>query len=97
MKDLCLETYDTKLRKLILDENVSQLGKFGIQDHESIEWMNILTEEHGELAKAINDFWFSDGSAYRVKQEAIQVATLALKIVEMFGSIENMVDISRRL
>jgi len=47
------------------------------------------TEELGELANAITEWKFRKGSSENVVKEAIQVATLALKIAEMFYQIEG--------
>jgi len=81
--DKCLCNRDWILDE-IESENKRQLDKWGIQTHTSFEWCNYLTEELGELAKAIADFEYDRGEKIEVKKEAIQVATLALKIAEMF-------------
>lgn len=73
------------LIRMVLDENRRQLSKWGIQDHTSFAWMTILAEEAGSVAKAIGEFEYRGGAASKVVNEAIQVATLALKIAEMFG------------
>ena len=82
MKDLCLAT--GKVIPLVYAENVRQLEKWGVQDHEPFEWLGFATEELGETAKAIGEFSYRDGAAKSVVQEAIQTATLMLKIAEMF-------------
>ncbi len=86
MKDLCLKNLPN-LIELIESENQRQIGKWGIKDHDLPTWMLILNEEVGELNKAVLEQWVSGGD-YRefrrqVRLEAIQVATLALKITEM--------------
>ena len=83
MKDLQLEIIDIK--KAVLSEHRRQIKKWGVQDHSSFEWMCYLTEEVGELAEAISYYEYRYGGAQEVFDEAIQVATLALKIAEMFG------------
>ena len=85
MKDLCLAT--GKVMALIYRENVKQLEKWGIQDHEPVWWLAFATEELGELSEAIADFSFRGGLAESVVKEAIQTATLCLKIAEMFLEI----------
>lgn len=67
----------------ISDEDKRQLEKWGEQSHTPAEWLMFLTEEVGELAEAIAEFWFRDGSLAEVEKEAIQIATLALKIAWM--------------
>jgi NTP pyrophosphatase (non-canonical NTP hydrolase) len=64
-------------------ENMRQIGKWGIQDRSSFEWMTYLTEEVGELAEAISEYEYRGESTDNIFKEAIQVATLALKIAEM--------------
>jgi NTP pyrophosphatase (non-canonical NTP hydrolase) len=75
---------DFTLFGLVKRESTEQIKKWGIQDHTPFEWMIYLTEEHGELAKAISEYEYRNGSAEDVVAEAIQVATLSLKIAEMY-------------
>jgi NTP pyrophosphatase (non-canonical NTP hydrolase) len=88
MKDLCL-TYESfvKLKSLILHENLRQLEKWGIQDHSPESWLMFATEELGEMAQAIGEFEYRGGLAEDVVKEAIQTATLCLKIAEMFQAL----------
>ena len=88
MRDLCL-TPDSflRLKSLILHENLSQLEKWGVQDHSPEEWLMYATEELGETAKAIGEFEYRGGLAEGVVKEAIQTATLMLKIAEMFQNL----------
>jgi NTP pyrophosphatase (non-canonical NTP hydrolase) len=85
MKDLCLTT--GKVMPLVYRENVSQLEKWGIQDHSPEEWLMYTTEELGELAQAIGEFKYRGGLVEPVVKEAIQTATLCLKIAEMFQAL----------
>ncbi len=85
MKDLCLAT--GKVMPLVFAENVRQLEKWGIQDHEPFEWLGYATEELGETAKAIGEFSYCGGLVEDVIKEAIQTATLMLKIAEMFQDL----------
>ena len=90
MKDLCLtdESF-VKIKSLIMHENLNQLEKWGVQDHEPSEWLMFTTEELGELAEALGNFQFrwEPGSCEAVIKEAIQTATLCLKIAEMFQAL----------
>ena len=70
--------------KAIVDEHSRQLAEWGIQTHSAFEWLTYTTKELGSLAKAIGEHEYRGGSKERVVDEAIQVATLALKIAEMF-------------
>ena len=82
MKDQQLK--DTRLFEKVMQENRRQVEKWGIQDHTPFEWMLYLSEELGELAQAIAENYYRGGSLEAVVKEAIQVATLALKIAEMY-------------
>ncbi len=85
MKDLCLN--NPQLYNLIREEHERQLRKWGVQDHEAAEWLMFTTEELGELADAIAEWQYRGGAASAVVKEAIEVATLSLKIAEMFKSV----------
>ena len=81
---------DQKLKHLkalveaVKQESEMQIMKWGVQARTSFEWLTYTTEELGSLAKAIGEWEYSLGSPERVRAEAIQVATLCLKIAEMF-------------
>ena len=68
----------------IISEHFRQIKKWGVQTHTAFEWLTYTTEELGSLAKAIGEHEYRGGSKEKVISEAIQVATLALKIAEMF-------------
>jgi len=65
-------------------ENLRQISKWGIQNRTAFEWLGYTTEELGSLAKAINEHHYRGGAKEKVISEAFQVATLALKIAEMY-------------
>jgi len=65
-------------------ENTNQLAKWGIQTRTPFEWLTYTVEELGELAQAISEYCYRGGQRKAVIDEAIHVATLALKIAEMF-------------
>ncbi len=83
MKDQLLE-HRERLFLQVIDEQDKQVAKWGVQDHTPFEWMTFLTEEVGELAQAISEVEWRNGTVAEVSKEAIQVATLALKIAEMY-------------
>lgn len=64
-------------------ESKKQVKKWGVQTHSLFEWQNYTTEELGELAKAISEHQYRNGNWQDIYKEAIQVATLSLKIAEM--------------
>jgi len=86
MKDLKLENISYLTRE-ILKENGRQLRKWGVQDRSPFEWMVFATEELGEVAKSISEWRFREGLEEDIVKEAIQTATLCLKIAEMFNNI----------
>jgi|TARA_R100000093_G_scaffold69818_2_gene42281 NTP pyrophosphatase (non-canonical NTP hydrolase) len=73
----------------VMAENERQLFKWGVQTRTPAEWHLFLSEEVGELAEAIAEHQFRQGSKNHVVSEAIQVATLALKIAEMYEEVEG--------
>ena len=82
-KDRCFRDFDWILDQ-IMKENALQIDKWGVQTHSAFEWLTYTTEELGELAKAISEHEYRQGPREKVISEAIQVATLALKIAEMY-------------
>lgn len=86
MKDLCLAS-EPSIWQLVCRENVRQLEKWGVQDHDPFQWLAFATEELGELSEAIADYHFRGGKPETVVSEAVQTATLCLKIAEMFRGL----------
>lgn len=72
--------------EMIAEENHAQIEKWGVQNHHPYAWLAFLTEEVGELAEAMTEADFRGGRKQDVVKEAIQVATLSMKIAEMFGA-----------
>lgn len=70
----------------IIDERDRQDAKWGPQDHTLPEWIVILMEEVGELAAAAlcHQFGNDDHPELDWRKEAIQVAAVALSMVEQF-------------
>lgn len=81
--DQCLDSIKRLTEEIRLEHN-RQIKKWGIQTRTAFEWITYTTEELGSLAKAIGEYEYRDGSKDKVVSEAIQVATLALKIAEMY-------------
>tara|TARA_R110002167_G_scaffold331706_1_gene538408 strand:- start:59227 stop:59535 length:309 start_codon:yes stop_codon:yes gene_type:complete len=86
------------------EERLRQNNKWGIQDHNCIEWIAILTEEVGEAAKEAVDFHFANvATGDRVsselteqeqrisdyRKEMIQVAAVAAQAVESLDRQTN--------
>lgn len=70
-------------------ENMAQQIQWGRQTHSAFEWLTYTMEELGELATAISECEYRTGTKEAVVREAIQAATLALKIAEMFEKEEQ--------
>lgn len=72
----------------ILNERERQDEKWGEQNHHPMYWLGILMEEVGELAEATNETFLDNateiekGGYKNMRAEAIQVAAVALEIVE---------------
>lgn len=64
-------------------ESFRQIEIWGVQQHTPFEWLTYTAEELGELAKAISEHVYRGAEAVDISKEAIQVATLALKIAKM--------------
>lgn len=69
-------------------ERQKQDAKWGEQNHKPIEWVGILTEEVGEVAKEAVDFHFGDNLTdshqciKNYRAELIQVAAVAVAMIE---------------
>lgn len=91
MKDLELE--DKRIFNRIKEESERQVAKWGVQRRSPFEWLCFLTEEVGELAAAIGDYEFKRGADTKmIVAEAIQTATLAAKIAEMYINLDASLD-----
>ena len=78
------ELKNAYLFEMIKEESLRQIKKWGIQNHDPFEWLAYTTEELGELSNAISEYLYRDGQRSQVVKEAIQTATLCLKIAEIF-------------
>lgn len=87
-KDVCFKTINELIDNM-KHENARQIDKWGIQEHTLFEWLAYTTEEIGELSKAISEYVYRKGTLIDIFDEAIQTATLSLKIAEM---IINNID-----
>lgn len=83
-RGLSVPLLDGMLRGMIERENLRQLTKWGVQNHDPAEWGSILGEEIGELFKEINRVQFPPYRAQgNLADETIQAAVLLLKIAKM--------------
>jgi len=61
---------------------------WGEQNHHPMIWMSILGEEYGELCQATNDFVFKGGGPKDMRTEAVQVAAVAMALIEYLDRAE---------
>lgn len=72
----------------INEERNRQDAKWGEQNHKPIEWIAILTEKVGEVAKEVVDFHFNDNKEvancqiHKYREELIQVAAVTVSMIE---------------
>lgn len=88
-RDLCLANM-LELSRMVMLENANQMKKWGVQYRSPFEWLAFATEELGELSKAMIQWRFERAWPAEVVDEAIQTATLCLKIAEMFTYEERL-------
>jgi hypothetical protein len=86
--DMCFKRFND-LRLLVYFEHLKQIKKHGINRYYSYQWLSHLTKQVGQLADAVECSEYIHGAPkiYRdteVVKQAIEVATLALKIAEMY-------------
>lgn len=73
----------------VLAEMDRQDKRWGAErDHSPVAWQTILSEEVGELAQAILHDAFGGSQAGTARAEAVQVAAVALQIIEYYDRCE---------
>lgn len=81
----------TEIQKRIFDQIVKERNrqdqKFGIQNHSLERWITILTEETGEVARSV-----LDNKPEELKEELIQVAAVAIAILENIQDVLNVIQ-----
>lgn len=84
--------------ELVFEEHLRKLKQWGIQTHTIWQWLGYITEELGELSAAIGEAFHRGGDPAEVVHEAIQVATLSLKVAEMVNIYDcgGYVDFSNK-
>jgi NTP pyrophosphatase (non-canonical NTP hydrolase) len=65
-----------------INERKKQDEMWGEQNHDPITWSAILTEECGEFAQAALHDRFGGHAAEDLRNEAVQVAAVAIAIIE---------------
>jgi len=77
----------------ITEERENQVKKWGVQNHSPIEWLAILMEEVGEVSREALEYHFhkfyqDTGQLERYEKELIQVAAVALAMLESLSRNE---------
>ncbi len=78
----------------ILRERVHQDATFGVQDHDLAYWNVILTEQVGQMSQAVCDMRWGGKTDAAVRHQAVQVAAVALAIIECIDRGEYADDIT---
>lgn len=68
----------------VIVERFKQDYKWGVQHHDEFKWLAILGEEIGEANKAVLENYFVNGSLDDYRTELIQVAAVAVAMVECY-------------
>lgn len=82
------QTNRTSIYQQVIDEQVRQEKKWGVQNHEPDHWFLILGEEFGEAAKEALEAKTAktpiEGMAHLIKyrEELIQVAAVTISMIE---------------
>lgn len=68
----------------IHEERERQLAKWGVQHHSHLEWLGILVEEVGEVAKAIVQGYIDNEGArdQQIIKEVIQLTAVGMAWLE---------------
>ena len=72
----------SRILKEIAEERENQDMVWGQQDHSPIEWLPILAEEFGEVAKAICEIQQENSDLENYRQELIQTAAVCVAMIE---------------
>lgn len=75
--------------KDVMAERALQDAKWGVQDHDPFVWSAILSEECGEFAQAALHKRFGGPCSQNLRIEAIQVAAVAVAIIEYLDRSER--------
>jgi NTP pyrophosphatase (non-canonical NTP hydrolase) len=81
-----LRTFEDLSIAWVLRERERQNEKWGEQNHDPFTWLAILQEEIGEMSQeALRNRFGGKENLKELQEEAIQVAAVALAMVECIG------------
>lgn len=79
-------------------ERTRQEAKFGSQMHPWPTWAAILAEESGEVAEAcLQAHWQEEGGLAHLREELVQVAAVAVQMLEKLDSGHYVSGETRKL
>lgn len=82
--------------QLVAEERAEQRAEWGNGDQPHFFWLGLLMEELGELAEAITTRAMGEEPKSDIRAEAVQVAALAVALLEQFDREEvNLQDLAR--
>lgn len=82
-------TYEIILK--VVEERIRQTKKYGVQRHDFGTWLQILVEEVGEVAQAmqVGKAWSKDSDTNNLFTELIHVAAVAVSIAEQVSELND--------
>lgn len=72
-----------RVLKDVRAEREKQIKKWGTQDHGPHQWIAILAEETGEVAKEVAEARIGNWDPAKYREELIQVAAVAVAAVQV--------------
>jgi len=66
----------------VMKERNRQLELWGDQTHTNEIWLTVLTEEVGEVARAILEHKYNKACKDNIEKELIQVAAVAIAVIQ---------------
>ncbi|HUH35119.1 MAG TPA: hypothetical protein VL022_04735 [Moheibacter sp.] len=83
----------------VVAERQRQQELWGDQTHSMSQWLAILVEEVGEVAKEVNEFNFEDDRIKQIERlrnyrmELVQVAAVAMQMIEKVDEAAHPLDL----
>lgn len=80
----------------VLDERKFQDEEWGTQNHHPAYWLAILGKQVGQFGTAVlnREWWLDrDGATRKMREEAVQIAAVAVAIIECIDSGEMPVGL----
>lgn len=78
----------------VIRERIRQDATFGVQNHDMAYWNVILTEQVGQMSQAVCDMRWGGKPDTEVAKQAVQVAAVAVAVVECIMRGQYVDDIT---